>query len=193
MSQQYQTITLAVGESRSLNTRGRVFAVDSSTDNFQLRFNDQAEITASSKRIFGSVDSPEFSRVTLRNTSVSANTITYGISFQQIKIETSVASVIANITVAAMKHAPSTTLGSGIVALADTASSAAITNTNGKQFAVRNHTTSVGSLQIKDASGNIMDVLAPGDPPWTLETSGTFILTASGGACDYSWGKLIYV
>lgn len=193
MSQEYKTITLAVGETRSLATRGRVFAVDSATENFGLRFENNAEITASSKRIFGSVDSPEFNRVTLRNTGVGANTITYAVSFQQIKIETSVASIIANITVAAMKHAATTTLGSGIITLGSGASSAAITNVNGKQFAVRNHATSAGSLQIKDASGNIMDVLAPGDPPWTLETSGTFILTASGGACDYSWAKLIYV
>lgn len=192
MSQEYKTITLAVGETRSLATRGRVFAVDSATENFGLRFENQAEITASSKRIFGSVDSPEFNRVTLRNTGVGANTITYAVSFQQIKIETSVASIIANITVAAMKHAATTTAGSGIITLASGASSAAITNTNGKQFAVRNHASSVGNLQIKDASGNIMDVLAPGDPPWTMETSGTFILTASGGSCDYSWGKLIY-
>ena len=193
MSQEYKTITLAVGESRSLSTQGRVFAVDSATDSFALRFENQAEITASSKRIFGSVDSPEFNRVTLRNTSVVANTITYAVSFQQIKIETSVAQIIANVTISAMKHAPSTTLGSGIIALADTATSADITNVNGKQFAVRNHSTSAGSLQIKDGSGSIMDVLSPGDPPWTLETSGTFQLTADGGAVDYSWSKLIYV
>lgn len=192
MSAEYKTIIMAVGQTVSLNTRGRVFAVDSATDIFALRFDNAAEITASSKRIFGSVDSPEFSRVTLRNTSVSANTITYAVSYQQLKIETSVASIIATVTVAAMKHAPSTTLGSGLVALADATSSAAITNTNGKQFAVRNHASSTGALQIKDASGTIMDVLQPGDPAWTLETSGTFILTASGGAVNYSWAKVIY-
>ncbi len=109
MSQQYQTITLTPGETRSLSTRGRVFAVDSATDAFGVRFDNQSEIVASSKRIFGSVDSPEFSRVTIRNTSVVANTITYAISYQQIKIETSIAQVIAQITVAAMKNAPSYT------------------------------------------------------------------------------------
>lgn len=192
MSQEYKTITLAVGESRSLSTRGRVFAVDSATDNFALRFENQAEIVGSSKRIFGSVDSPEFNRVTIRNTSVIANTITYAVSSQQIKLETAVASIVASVTISAMKHSPTTTLGSGIITLGSGASSLAITNTNGKQFAVRNHSTSVGTLQIKDASGNIMDVLAPGDPPWTLETSGTFHLTASAGACDYSWSKVIY-
>jgi hypothetical protein len=36
------------------------------------------------------------------------------------------------------------------VALGSGASTAAITNTNGKQFAVRNHASSTGSLQIKD-------------------------------------------
>lgn len=192
MNADYKTITLAVGETRLLNTRGRVFAVDSATDAFALRFDNQAEITASSKRIFGSVDSPEFQRVTIRNPSVAANTITYAISYQQIKIETSIASVVASITVAAMKHAPSTTLGLGTPSLADGASSATITNVSGKQFFVRNLATSVGNLLIKDGSGTIMDSLAPGDPAWTLETSGSFILTASGGVVNYTGGKVIY-
>lgn len=193
MSLQFQTVILAAGASLAIQTRGKVFVCDSATDNFNIRADNSAEITMAAKRVFGSSTSPEFGRITIRNTSVATNTITFAITLQDVKIEQAVSSVIATITVAAQKNAPTTVSGSGIIALGSGSSTAAITNTGGKQFAVRNHATSVGTLQIKDGSGNIMDVLAPGDPPWTLETSGTFILTASGGACDYSWNKVIYL
>lgn len=191
MNLNYVSITLAAGASYAIHQPGRVFACDSSTADFALRFDNQAEITASSKRVFGSSTSPAFSRVTLRNTSGSSNTIVFAISFQDIKIEQQIASIIATITVAASRNAATTNSGSGITALAD-AATATFTNTNRKQIIIRNRSSSAGTLQIQDGSGNIMDELAPGDPAWTVESSGTFIIKASGGSVSYIVGQVIY-
>lgn len=191
MNLNYTSVTLLAGQSYAIHQTGRVFACDSATADFALRFDNQAEITASAKRVFGSSTSPAFGRVTIRNTSGSTNTIVFAISFQDIKIEQQIASIIATITVAASRNAATTNSGSGIVALASNAT-ATFTNTNRKQITIRNRSSSTGNLQIQDASGNIMDELAPGDPAWTVESSGTFIIKAVGGAVDYTVGQVTY-
>lgn len=192
MSLNYQSMTLAVGESRAIHTRGKVFVCDTATTGFMLRIENNAEIPMEAKRVVGSSTSPEFSRVTVRNSGVVPNTIVWAITSQDVQIEKQIASINATVTVAAQKNAPTSIAGSGLQVLTAGNSTGAITNPNGKQFFVRNHPASAGVLQIKDGAGNLMDALNPGDPAWTVETSGTFILTASGGNCTYSWGKVIY-
>ena len=161
---------------------------------FYVRPGGGSDLEQNAGRTFGD-QSNEFSSLTFYNRTGTAINAYYYVGSVPYQPDPSVVAAIASLSVTVssiITHKATTTLGSGIVALASGASSATITNVNGKQFAVRSHTTSVGNLQIKDGSGNIMDVLAPGNPAWTLETSGSFILTASGGACDYSWAKVIY-
>lgn len=195
MSQQYIPIVLGVGETRTLQTSGKVFVCDSSTGDFAIRFDNSAEITGSSKRAFGSSTSPTFNRVTVRNTSGVTNTVVYAISLSDIKIEQQIASVIATITVAASTNASTYTKGSGVQTLTSGAN-ISYTGLDGsaarRQIVVRNRSTSAGVLNIRDASGNIMDTLAAGDPPWTLETNGTINLHASGGDCDYTIASTFY-
>lgn len=168
-------LTVQAGDRRDLPpcTCVRVQAV---TGTATISFEDGDPITVAQGDMFKADWPGVFNKITVNVAGAGSVTLVYGIG------ETNASS----------SSAPTTVAGSGIVSLADAASSAAITNVKGKQFAVRNHASSAGNLQIKDGSGNIMDVLAPGDPAWTLETSGTFILTASGGAVNYSWAKVVY-
>lgn len=156
MNASYQTITLAPGESRSFHSRGKVFACDSATDNFGVRFDDQSELTASSKRIFGSPQSPEFRRFTIHNTSGAANTIVFAVSYQSIVIEQQVASITASIT-ASGKNAPTYSKGTAGV-LPATGVGVVFTGLDGtksrKAFSIFNRETAASGLNIRVAAKN---------------------------------------
>ena len=94
-----------------------------------------------------------------------------------------------------MKQVSSYAKGSGVVALAASAS-ATFSGMNGqsirKQNVIRNRSGGAGTLQIKDGNGNLMDELVAGDPPWTLETNALITIAANGGAVNYSVGEIFY-
>lgn len=194
MTGSFFTITVPANSSRREVVSGKFFTCVSLTNTLSVRPSNGSELDLNAGREFGDA-SQEFSALTFYNRTGAAITTTFYAGPVPYKADPSVVATIAALTVnveSTITHKATTTLGSGIIALASGGSSAAITNTNGKQITFQNHATSAGALQVKDASGNIAAVLQPGDPPFAMETSGTFILTASGGAVDYSWLKLIY-
>lgn len=180
---------------------GKFYACISSTDVFTVRTDNGSEIDSETGHYIGDDNSPEFGKLTFYNRTASPITVVYyaGMVFYKPKTSTvttvvSIGSVTitgGSVNVPSMKEAPSTTLGSGILSLASGASTAALNNANRKMGIIRNRSTSAGNLQIKDGSGAIMDELKPGDPPWAVPTNGTFILTAVGGAVDYTFGQII--
>lgn len=87
---------------------------------------------------------------------------------------------------------PTSLVGSGIMRLSSGETSQIFREPRRKQFAVRNHSTSTGSLLLLDADGNVFDSLASGAAPYTLETSGDFCVSASGGYCDYSVVQIVF-
>ena len=176
----YQSITLAAGASFSLSRAGRVFACDSTTADFQIRFDNQAEMLCSSKRVFGSSTSPEFSRITFRNTNGVAITVVFAISDQDIQIEKQIAQIVANITVAASKNAATYTKGTS-EAIAG-GGNQAFTGVDGanvrKSFSVFN-THAADDLNILAANGTIMHVCAA-RTGFVVESGGSITLTVPG-------------
>ncbi len=181
MNQTYQSITLAAGESLAINKPGRVFACDTATADFALRVENQAEITASAKRVFGSSTSPTFNRLTIRNTSGAGNTIVFAISFQDIKIESQVASIVATIT-ATGKNSPTYTKGSS--ATLGAGATQAFTGSAGvnvrKSFSVFN-THATDDLNIRGANGTLMHVVAA-RTGFVVESGGSITLHVPGAA-----------
>lgn len=188
----YQTITLAAGASFAINTRGRVFACDTATADFALRVDNQAEVTMSAKRVFGSSTSPEFSRLTLRNPSGSANTILYAISSQDLKIESQVASIVATIT-ATGKNSPTYTKGT--TASLPTTQTQAFSGSDGtnvrKSFSVFNsHLTD--DLHVRGANGILMHIVPPRQG-YPVEAGGSITLYVPGAnAITYAVCEVFY-
>lgn len=184
MSLIFQTIILAAGETRAINTKGRVFVCDNASGDFAIRLDQSAEITMSAKRVYGSSTSPEFKLVTVRNTQAGTNTILYAITDADVQIEKQVASVIATITVAAMKNAPTYTKGTtGTVGGGGTAFSGLNGTDVRKTFSVFNNEAagSGKNISVQGANGTVGHIVTP-QTGYVVEAGGAITLTGSGFA-----------
>ncbi len=176
MSQEYKTITLAAGESRAINTPGKVFVCDTSTGSFKLRAGNQAEADCSSKRVFGSSTSPRSDRFEVRNTSGANNTIIYAIADQDIWLESITTVSNLNLTTSG-KNAPTYTLGTAAIANV-TRSGIDGGGQLRKQIIVQNR----GSAEVEVQAANFVSgfVIASGDPAFTMECGGDVKIIFNG-------------
>jgi hypothetical protein len=180
---QYKTITLGAGETRSLSVKGKVFAVDTATGSFTARFDSGAPFEGAAKRVFGSSTSDYFRRITITDTSGGGNTIVYAVSTSDIRIESAVTTVITGISV---KAASTYTKMSGAPAGATTTFSGTDSGRQRKQIIVQNREASGGNVIEVSDNTNEDDYrlrLAPGQM-WTAETNGIVKVTVPGATLE---------
>lgn len=194
MSVNYQSVTLNPGESFSVNTPGKCFVCDTATGDFELRAGDQAPITFSAKRTFGSSTSPVVQRWAIKDLTGSPNTIVFGVSMADVKIETSIGTFAATVTTSG-RDASTYSKGASATILSGTNITA--TGLDGskirREIRIKNRSTSVGTLEVGDLAGNLMcEPLAPGAAEWALIGNAQLKLSAVGGDVNYIVGQTFY-
>jgi len=195
VSVNYQSVTLNPGESFSVNTPGKCFVCDTATGDFELRAGDQSPITFSAKRTFGSSTSPVVQRWAIKDLSGAPNTIVFGISMADVKIETSIGTFAATVTTSG-KNASTYTKATDVLALVS-GNTHFYSGLDGskvrKALHVQSLAASAGNLQIIAADGKIGWQLAPGEKlPFALETNSALTIKADGGDISYMVLSVIY-
>lgn len=193
MNVNYQSVTLNANEQFAINTPGKVFICDTATGPFELRAGDQAPLTMSDKRSFGSSTSPTVSRWSIKDTSGAPNTIVFGVSMADVRIETSIGTFAATVTTSG-RDASTYTKGSGVQNLTS-GNSVTYTGLDGSKvrraIRVQCLALTAGSMDINDGSGNLMARLAVGGV-YERETNGSVQIFANGGDVTFCGGSTFY-
>ncbi len=197
-------ITLGPGELREFVIAGRYLRIKESTGVVKVQ-TDQGEFFDLEVGLaFGDETHPNFNSIFFKNPSTAVGiSVSFYVSNVPIT-DSRLNTMISRTTIVGAQAAltyfighgsPSTNLASG----ASSAAMVGLDNSQGawvnrKQLILRNLSSSAGALWIIDWTGlSVVDVLSPGDPPWTVESSGTFYLKAVGGAVDYIHGETYYM
>lgn len=189
--------TLTANSQVELSVPGSLFCVKESSGVFQVAFDDAdfSDVEVGIQFREGDDFTP-FKRVFLKNPTGADITCEVWIGTGRNVVDARLNTLVdRTINVSVTSQADSYTKGAGLPTLLSGAS-ATFNGLDGankrKQIVLRNLGTSAGTLQIKDGAGTIMALLDPGDPPWTMESNGSYTITASGGNCNYSAGETFY-
>lgn len=199
----YRTVIIPAGSATNPGivreiVSGKFFATVSATDVFFVRPNQGAVMQQNQGRRFGAIEDPGFTNLTFFNYNAAAVTVNYyagAVDYvPDAAVFATISAIVSTVNVST-RNAGTYARGSDPLTLTDGNSTTrtGLDGTNArKQIVIHNLATSTGKLLIRDDAGDTMDELAPGDPPWTIETNGELILTASGGNVNLYFAEIFY-